>query len=174
MEATKMENKKIESALDMLIMLLMVICFIAGGLLGYSIKADKTTQATSKTAILNRPIPPRKVFIRGDEWDIVFGFIKMSDGVPIDAYLDKQNAEGATFCAQKIIIIHTGQTLTDERDTMYHELLHAGACVVYPKDDIHFYDSKSRSDHEGFERISSFTVDLFHQNRELEKYLFED
>lgn len=102
------------------------------------------------------------LFVRGERWYIVIG--------QKDEVFDMINVIGYTVCGGHTIYIHNGLNYENQRDTIFHELLHAGACGsadVWNK----FYNSETETGHEGIYKISQFTTELLHTNPELARYL---
>jgi hypothetical protein len=155
--------------------LLVVILASASATLGYflSPKPQPSTPVIKQALyVYERPSPPKIVYVRGNEWTIYFGYLTFPNGKSIDDYLNKEQAVGASMCLQQAIMIHTGLPIADERETIFHELLHAGSCDG--KSDIpniQFYNSVSVKNHKGLDRFSGFTLDLLRENPELARYL---
>lgn len=105
---------------------------------------------------------PNVIYVQGVRWYISKG--------EQDQELDLISAYGVTDCKRHIILIHSGMTLTGERDTLLHEILHAGVCVGESPDNHYWL---SEDGHATIAKVSQFLVPLFIANPELAKYIFE-
>lgn len=99
---------------------------------------------------------PNVAYVDGIRW-----YISKGDG---DQELDLISAYGVTDCKRKIILIHSGMTLSGERDTLLHELMHAHVCINDAPDN-HFY--LSEDGHGTIAKTSQFIQQLFRDNHEL-------
>lgn len=101
--------------------------------------------------------------VRGDRWGVLFG--------TEDDMLDLMGDYGLTDCAKKKIYVRGNLNLSNQRDTMIHELLHAGTCDEGGRSHNLYYNSTSEASHEGIYRIADFMSTLLANNPGLNKYL---
>lgn len=105
---------------------------------------------------------PQIIYVDGVRW-----YISKGDQ---DQELDLISAYGVTDCKRHIILIHSGMTLTGERDTLLHEIMHSHVCILDSPDNKYWL---SEDGHATIAKVSQFLVPLFIANPELAKYLFE-
>lgn len=106
---------------------------------------------------------PSSVFIRGHQWGII-------ENQPTDIFLDKADVYAFTDCTQQAIFVREGMSNANERDTLLHELLHAGTCDDGKPDNL-YWNSTSQESHEGIYKISNYLSELLYENPDLVKYL---
>lgn len=106
---------------------------------------------------------PTLIFVRGHQWVVV-------ENKESTKFLTDNNLAGYTDCAQNAIFLTQKETAADERDTLLHELLHAGTCEDGKSNNL-YWNSTTSEDHEGIYKISDYFSDLFYENPELAKYL---
>lgn len=95
------------------------------------------------------------VFIRGSRWGIVVG--------KKDEILDVLGMYALTDCPSKRIYVHSSLTIANQRDTILHELLHAGTCDEEGKLHNKFYNSDDEADHAGIYKIANYMSELLHE-----------
>lgn len=117
-----------------------------------------------------RPVPTLypndsvvSVWVLGNEWRLTFG--------KHDDILDMLRAYALTDCAHKSINIHNNLTYMNQRNTIFHELLHAATCDEAGQVHNYYFNSTDEDSHGGFYKIADFTTTLLHDNPELAKYL---
>lgn len=103
------------------------------------------------------------VFVGSHEWNMVFG--------GHDKLLDLLNVYSITDCKDKEIFFRSGLSYMNQRDSVYHELLHANTCDDLGNVHNLYYNSDTENGHEGIYKITDFTVTLLHNNPELAHYL---
>lgn len=103
------------------------------------------------------------LFIRGTRWSLLVG--------TKDEELDRESSYGQTDCPNYTIFIRGDLNYENQRDTIFHEALHAGTCDT--KGYLHntYYNSPNALTHEGIYKISQFTTELLSSNPELARYL---
>lgn len=142
----------------------MILLFIAGVLLGKSF-VPSPPKLQPNIPVLPVAYPDNSntvVFIRGERWGVWFG--------AKDEFLNFANVYGLTDCKPKHIFIENGLNYENQRDTFFHELLHAGACGPDGNLKNKYYNSETENGHEGIYKISQFTTELLHTNPELARY----
>jgi hypothetical protein len=103
------------------------------------------------------------VYVRGTRWAVFVG--------SEDALLDLLDMYGITDCKKQAIYIRGSLTLANQRDSVLHELLHAGTCDTAGDTHNMFYNSETAGGHEGIYKIAGFMSTLLHDNPELANYL---
>jgi hypothetical protein len=90
-----------------------------------------------------------------------------------DEILNFHHALGETYCQDATILVKKDLPYAEERDTVMHELLHAGTCTESKdgKIDNLYYNSSSQDSHEGIYRIAQYITELEYENPELTHYL---
>jgi len=105
------------------------------------------------------PIPsPFALNIRGERWTIWSGAV-----VPdFEKELKDRGAMGMTYCDKKIIVYDPQET-QDLRNTLWHEIFHAGAC---DRGGSVYWNSKSDEDneHPGIQNLADFMEDFSRTN----------
>jgi len=101
------------------------------------------------------------VFVRGDRWNILVG--------TKDDVLQVESAYGYTDCSQQNIYIASSLTYGNQRDTILHELLHAGTCDTDGNLRNTYYNSDDG--HGSIFKIANYISTLLHDNPELARYL---
>lgn len=102
------------------------------------------------------------VMVRGNEWAVLFG--------SEDPILDLAGFYGITDCAHQKIYIHGSLNMANQRDSVLHEILHAGTCDEAGNSHNRFYNSDTDAGHEGIYKIADFMSTLLHDNPELAIY----
>lgn len=105
------------------------------------------------------------IFIRGDRWSIAVGIF--------DDVLDNGGFIGYTECEDKTIYVHGSLTYMNQRDTVLHEILHAGTCDTEGNPHNKFFNSDTEAGHEGIYKIAHYMTEVLHDNPELATYLSE-
>lgn len=105
------------------------------------------------------------IYIRGSRWVLLIG--------REDEMLDLMGMYGETNCSTKKVYIHGSLDLSNQRDTVIHELLHAGTCDESGHVHNKFYNSENEADHEGIYKIADYFTTLLHDNPDLGKYLYQ-
>ena len=118
-----------------------------------------------------RPVPPEYVVLRGQRWAIFFAD-DTEEGAELGSILKRDKAIAETFCESRIIAVTPNLPIAGERQTIFHELLHASVCGYSDDSDeqARYYNSASMEHHDGIDRIASFFSDLIHENPELVAY----
>lgn len=139
---------------EILTIFFLVALLIVGVCLGYGL-GEKHLHVTSSI--------PSVIFVRGHRWDVV-------ENADTDKVLDKAGLYAVTDCTQQAIFIQEGLSSGNERDTLLHELLHAGTCE---DGSIHnlYWNSTDEKDHQGIYKISNYLSELLYENPDLVKYL---
>jgi hypothetical protein len=70
-----------------------------------------------------------------------------------------------------VIIVRNSLTYGNQRDTVLHELLHAGTCSEDGQVHNLYYNSSSEEAHEGIYKIADYMTSLLHDNPEFARYL---
>jgi hypothetical protein len=105
------------------------------------------------------------IYVRGTKWIFLVG----TD----DEMLDLMGMYGETNCATKKVYIHGSLDYMNQKNTIVHELLHAGTCDESGHVHNKFYNSESDVDHEGIYKIADYFTTLLHDNPELAKHLYQ-
>jgi hypothetical protein len=100
--------------------------------------------------------------INGRSW-FLYDVEKESDK-SLKSYLERQGAVGVTDC-KHYQILYTS-TSTDLRNTLWHEIFHAGAC---PGDST-YWNSKSDDDHQGIYKLAAFVQGFTRSNPEFMRW----
>jgi len=107
---------------------------------------------------------PHILFIRGHRWVVILDETN---------YMDNHHIFGETNCKDEEILVKSGLTVANQRDTLFHEILHAGTCTESKDGDVNnlYWNSSTPEKHEGIYRLSQYLTELFYENPELVKYL---
>lgn len=107
---------------------------------------------------------PKGVYVRGELWRIH----QVTDlAIPDNGSV----YTGVTDCKEHEILIQIYIPQAIQRETLIHELLHAGTC--FDNDDVHnlYWNSKTEEGHEGIYKLGWYLSDLLKENPELTAYL---
>lgn len=105
------------------------------------------------------------VFIRGNRWHIRIGY------PDTNRFLKIMTSYGNTDCANHIIDVAANLNIGNQRDTILHELYHAGTCDEGGETHNLYWNSDTAYGHEGIYKISQFTTSVLHDNPELARFL---
>lgn len=150
--------------LPAIIVVTMVLWFIGGFIWGRATALRGLSENHAQEVKTATSFLPTTIYIRGHEWSIV-------TGSPInDQILESLHFYGLTDCKRRDIFLSDDQPISDERNSLLHELLHAGTCR---DGDVHnlYWNSSSPEAHEGIYRLADYLTDLLHENPELTKYM---
>lgn len=112
---------------------------------------------------------PDLFYFGGKTWFIVADS-SQRDGW--DAYLDRQEADAVTECAERVVVVRSNLPRNVRMDVLLHELLHVGACGEGTADQqAQYYNSSSMADHPGFQHVAKVLSELFRENPELAGYV---
>jgi len=105
---------------------------------------------------------PKVLYIDGKRWQVEI--------VEHDEVLDAMEAYGVTMCQDRIIEMHSNMIVSNEQDTLLHEILHAHIC----KPDGHLdNDDWSRAGgHAAIAKFAQYLPALVRANPDLGKFLF--
>lgn len=144
--------------------------FIAIGVLGVVSGSILTLDLSKPTTSTDRTYPDSSIIavnVRGEEWGIYIA----KSGDKTDALLRSAGYTAMTICDDDHqIFMVSGLNYFLQREAVVHELLHAATCHDN-KTHNDYFNSGNENVHPGFDRISSFTISLFHDNPELAHYI---
>lgn len=113
----------------------------------------------SKQAILLTPTVPAHLDINGQTWDLV----------PVD-HIDNNGSEGETYCdTREIYYVITDPV--DLRDTLWHEVFHAGDCIHGGKDT---WWNSSQTDEAGIKNLADFMNNFTRDNKQFVSWVEDD
>jgi hypothetical protein len=137
-----------------------LVIFIAGTVFGSLFTARPQNPTLTANFVDGKSYA---VFVRGDRWGIQVG--------KADAMLDMLGMYGITDCRSKKIFVRSALSFENQRNTILHELLHAGTCDEQGLSHNKFYNSDSEENHEGIYKIANYISELLITNPELSPYL---
>jgi hypothetical protein len=100
--------------------------------------------------------------INGKSW-VLYDVEKETDK-SFKEFLEMKHAQATTDCDHNQILYTS--TSTDLRNTLWHEIFHAGACPA----DSTYWNSKSDDDHQGIYKLASFIEGFTRSNPEFLKW----
>jgi hypothetical protein len=106
-----------------------------------------------------------QIWVHGVRWYVVLG---QNDNI-----LRLLNLGALTECKSQVIFVKNGMTAFQQRVSMLHEVLHAGACGANGEINNKYYNSDTQEGHEGIYKISDFMISFIHDNTEFAKYLLQ-
>jgi hypothetical protein len=110
---------------------------------------------------------PETFHFGGRLWFIV---ADASDGW--DGWLTDKKADAVTDCGHRVIVLRSTLPRAERVDSLFHEVLHVGACGTGTLDEeAQYYNSMTMHDHVGIERIALVYTSLFMENPELAAYM---
>jgi hypothetical protein len=127
----------------------------------------KTATKEYSNEVIEEPTIPNQLQIRGERW----GVFQINKKSPKDGRMAETDCDNHEIN----IYLPSFRTKDQIRQSLFHELLHAGACGKEPEglDSIYWNSySDAPAEHNGIDRLSSYLEDLFRSNPDLEKYLF--
>lgn len=124
---------------------------------------DLTTEILSSADTFDNGMP-RLLFINGQRW-----YVASDRDWDIHLTLGHRMAE--TQCERNVIAIRTDLIESNKKDSLLHEIFHAGACNQPEKEQYTFYNSTDEESHPGFERAANVIYTVLHDNPELTRYL---
>ena len=125
-------------------------------------QAGEVSQARYHTEL-----PPKTFYINGDEWQLT-----AMRRLPEDAPHERGSTLLAeTYCENRVILYDPDQNALELRNTIWHELFHAGACHEGDSDPEHWNSEEPHKKGDGYYRIGEYLSTLMRNNPELAHWL---